>query len=180
MRTTVINHQQMGHVLAALMPQNRLVVRLCMATGLRISDALALKSAQLYTARPTVREMKTGKTRRLYIPADLRRELQAQAGRVWVFEGRTDSSRHRTRQAVLKDIKRAQAFFRRAGTLPAGCNLGTHTARKMAAVDAYHRGGMPAAQKLLNHSDPAITALYALADTMPPPKRKKGVAKNGK
>lgn len=173
MRTTVISPADMSHILAALMPQNRLIVRLCMATGLRISDALALKTKQLDSARPTIREGKTGKTKRLYLPADLRREMQAQAGRIWVFEGRTDERKHKTRQAVLKDIKHAQAVFARSGALPAGANLGTHTARKMAAVDAYHRGGMAAAQKLLNHSDPAITALYALADTMPPPTRRR-------
>lgn len=172
MRTTVISDEQMGHVLASLMPTNRLVVRVCISTGLRISDVLSLKTEQIRTRnRPTIREQKTGKTRRLYISADLRREMLEQAGRIWVFEGRCDPTRHRTRQTVYKDIKRAEAFFRRAGSLPEGCNLGTHTARKMAAVAAYHRGGMDAAQRVLNHSDPAITALYALADAMPPPKR---------
>lgn len=172
MRTSVISNEQMSNVLAALMPTNRLIVRVCMATGLRISDVLALKTNQLKTPRPTIKERKTGKTKRLYLPADLRREMQEQSGRIWVFESRTDATRHRTRQAVLKDIKRAQKFLQRTGAIPARANLGTHTARKMAAVAAYHQGGMDAAQKLLNHSDPAITALYALADTMPPPKRR--------
>ena len=40
MRTTYANRQQMGHVLAALMPENRLIMRVCIATGLRVSDVL--------------------------------------------------------------------------------------------------------------------------------------------
>lgn len=49
----------MAHILAAMMPENRLIVRLCMATGLRISDALELKTARL-RRRMTVKEIKTG------------------------------------------------------------------------------------------------------------------------
>ena len=163
MRTTYATRGQMGHILAALMPTNALVVRVCMATGLRVSDVLELKTAQL-KRRQTVRERKTGKTRRIQWPAQLFEQMQEQAGRIWVFESRTDPLKHRTRQAVHKDIKRAEAVFKRSGALSKGQNIGTHTARKVAAVDAYHRGGMAAAQRLLNHSDPLITRLYALSD----------------
>ena len=55
-------------------------------------------------------------------------------------------------------------MFQRSGAVSKAQNIGTHSARKYAAVTAYHKGGLPAAQKLLNHSDPAITLLYALAD----------------
>lgn len=153
----------MGHILAALMPTNRLVVRVCIATGLRVSDVLELRTAQL-KRRQTVRESKTGKTRRIQWPAALYEEMSAQAGRYWVFEGRTDPRKHRSRQAVWRDIQRAEAVFKRSGALSRRQNIGTHTARKCAAVAAYHRGGLPAAQRLLQHSDPLITRLYALAD----------------
>ena len=63
-RTTYANRGQMAHVLAALMPTNALVVKLCMATGLRISDVLELRTSEL-KRRQTVRESKTGKTRRI-------------------------------------------------------------------------------------------------------------------
>lgn len=162
-RTTYADRAQMGHILAALMPTNRLIVRLCMATGLRVSDVLELRTAQL-RRRQTVRESKTGKTRRIQWPAQLYDEMERQAGRLWVFESRTDRQKHRTRQAVWKDIKRAEAVYKRSHVLSRRQNIGTHTARKIAAVDAYHRGGMTAAQRLLNHSDPLITRLYALAD----------------
>lgn len=162
-RTSYASRAQLGHILAALMPTNALVVRVCMRTGLRVSDVLELKTAQL-KPRQTVRERKTGKTRRVVWGRDLYLQMLQQAGSVWVFESRTDPRRHRTRQAVYKDIKRAAAIFQRSGAVSRSQCIGTHTARKYAAVTAYHKGGLPAAQKLLNHSDPAITLLYALAD----------------
>ena len=162
-RTSYASRAQMGHILAALMPANALIVRVCMRTGLRVSDVLELKTAQL-KPRQTVRERKTGKTRRVVWSAPLYEQMQAQAGRIWVFECRTDYKKHRTRQAVYKDIKHVAAMFQRSGAVSKAQNIGTHSARKYAAVTAYHKGGLPAAQKLLNHSDPAITLLYALAD----------------
>lgn len=162
-RTTYANRAQMGHILAALMPVNRTVVRVCMATGLRVSDVLELRTADL-KRRQTVRERKTGKTRRIQWPAALYEEMERNAGRLWVFESRTDPKRHRTRQAVWKDIKRAEGVYKRSKVIDRRQNIGTHTARKIAAVDAYHKGGLAAAQRLLNHSDPLITRLYALAD----------------
>lgn len=163
LRTTYADRVQMAHILAALMPDNRVIVQLCMATGLRVSDVLELRTADL-KRRQTVRERKTGKTRRVQWPATLYEQMERGAGRLWVFESRTDPKKHRTRQAVWKDIKHAEQVFKRTGTLSHVQNLGTHTARKYAAVGAYHRGGMAAAQRLLNHSDPLITRLYALAD----------------
>lgn len=162
-RTCWVNRAQMSHILAALMPTNALVVRACMKSGLRISDVLSLKTAQL-KPRQTVREQKTGKSRRVNWGQDLYTEMLGQAGRIWVFESRCDPKQHRARQSVWKDIKRCAAVFQRSGAISKRQNVGTHTARKIAAVDAYHKGGLPAAQKLLNHSDPAISLLYALAD----------------
>ena len=53
-RTSYASRAQMGHILAALMPTNALIVRVCMRTGLRVSDVLELKTAQL-RPRQTVR-----------------------------------------------------------------------------------------------------------------------------
>lgn len=160
-----VSHPEMNHILAALMPANRLAVKVALHTGLRIGDVLKLRPRDLRTSRPTIRESKTGKTRRISLPRGLLDELRQISGEYWVFECRTDPTKHRTRQAVYKDIKKAAAVFQRTGAVRRG-QVSTHSARKIAAVDAYHKGGLPAAQKLLNHSDPAITALYALADQM--------------
>ena len=162
-RTTYATPAQMGHILAALMPTNALIIRLCMATGLRVSDVLELRTGQL-RKRQTVREKKTGKTRRVTWPEGLYEQMLEQAGRYWVFESRTDPRKHRQRQTVWKDVKKAESVFKRSKALQKRQNIGTHTARKMAAVSAYQRGGMKAAQRLLNHSDDLVTRLYALAD----------------
>lgn len=143
-----------------------------MHTGLRVGDCLALKTAEL-RYRMTVREAKTGKTRRITIPRELLEELQQHAGRIWVFEGRTDWRKHRTRQAVYKDVKRVARMYQRAHSIRPG-QVSPHSARKLAAVEAYRRGGMDAAQRLLNHSDPAVTALYALSDLVAEAPRQAG------
>ena len=96
-----------------------------LATGLRISDVLNMRTERL-AERMTVRELKTGKTRRIRLPVELLQRCLAQAGKVWVFEGRQDWRRHRSRQAVYKDLKRAARLFR----LPAGLQVSPHTDRK--------------------------------------------------
>ena len=125
-RTTYANGVQMGHVLAALMPTNALVVRACIKTGLRISDVLSLKTCDL-KPRQTVRESKTGKSRRVEWGQSLYHEMLGQAGDIWVFEGRTDPKRHRTRQTVYKDIKHAEAVYKRSGRHQAGGRKSQHT-----------------------------------------------------
>ena len=164
-RSSWLNDQSMQHVLAALMPANRLVMRCCLASGLRVSDVLEMRTSRL-ARRMTIRERKTGKSRRITWPASIYEDLEAQAGRYWVFEGRTDPKKHRTRQTVYKDVRRAAAAFRRAGSVPKDAVVSPHSARKIAAVHAYHDGGLDAARKLLNHSsdDAEVTLLYALAD----------------
>ena len=153
---------QLEHVLAALTPENRLVSEVCMRTGLRIGDALTLRTNQLAQRRFTVQEQKTGKNRRIYLPNDLRDRLIGQAGKIWVFPHRTDGRKHRCRQAVYKDIKRAAKAFR----MPQ--NITPHSLRKAWAVGEYQRLGrdLEAVMRTMNHSDPAITMLYVMADEL--------------
>lgn len=156
--TKWIDDDQLEIVLALLMPQNRLIMQLAIHTGLRIGDVLALRSEQL-RPRLTIHEAKTGKSRRITIPAKLLQAIKAQAGEVWAFPGR-NPERPKTRQAVWRDIKRAADAMR----LPA--NIGTHTARKVYAVRKLAKtgGNLAAVQAALNHSDAAVTMLYAMAD----------------
>lgn len=56
-RTSYASRAQMTHILAALMPTNALVMRVCMATGLRVSDVLELRTHDL-KRRQTVRQKK--------------------------------------------------------------------------------------------------------------------------
>jgi len=165
MRSEWVDGDTMALVLAAMMPGNALAVECSLVTGLRIDDVLALHTETVRrTARPYVRDSKTGKTHRVYLPRELRERMLAQAGRVYVWEHRTDWTRHRTRQAVYKDMRQAAGVFERNGRL--GAHVSPHSARKCAAVRAYQRGGLDAAAALLNHDEghPLVTMVYALAD----------------
>lgn len=133
-----------------------------LATGLRLSDVLNMRTDKL-AERMTIRQLKTGKTRRIRLPVELYRRCLSQAGKVWVWEGRTDWRKHRSRQAVYKDIKRAARLFR----LPADLQVSPHTARKVYAVTAYqHSGSLRHVQQLLQHESEAVTMLYAMADEL--------------
>lgn len=167
-RSAYVEPSALGLVLAALQPANRLVFEVMLATGLRVGDVLRLTTAQVKRQRFTVSEQKTGKSRRIYIPADLQLRILGQAGRLYAFEGRNDWRRHRTRQAVWRDCSRCARFFQRGGSVPKG-TVSPHSARKVYAVDEYRRtGNLDAVRQKLNH-DPAHTAttlLYALSDKL--------------
>lgn len=167
MRTDYIDDDAMDMVLSLLTPPNRLACQVAIRTGLRIGDVLAIRTDQL-AQRMTVREAKTGKGKRIYLPAALLARLKGQAGDIWVFPGR-DPEKPRTRQAVWWDLNRAQKALR----LPA--NIGTHTMRKVYAVRSYRRtGDLSAVQRALNHSDPAVTIIYAMADHLAATRRREG------
>lgn len=158
MTTEYLLDQEVGHVLAALTMQNRLIVRVILHTGMRISDVLALKTSDL---KPSgwYTEQKTGKRRRYGLPAPLLAAIKAQAGPVWAFPGRLSPLKHKTRQAVWADLKRASRAFR----MPQ--NVGVHSLRKRYAVEQLERskGNYKRVQRLLNHADMATTMIYAMS-----------------
>lgn len=157
MKTEYLLNREVDLILAALTPENRLVMRVALATGLRISDVLALKTAQL---RPHfwVTERKTKKRRQVGLPEPLLSDLKKAAGSLWVFPGR-NPAKPRTRQAVWKDVKRAARAFR----LPQ--NVAPHSARKVYAVELRRKyGSIDRVQRALNHSSVAVTMVYAMAD----------------
>lgn len=158
MTTEYLLHREMEHVFAALMPGNRLVCRVCVATGLRVGDVVALRTEQL-GRQFWITEQKTGKPRRVNLTNELLGQLKAQAGKVWVFESPGHPDKHRTRQAVWHDVKRASKAFR----LPQ--NVGVHSLRKVYAVDLLRlaKGNTGRVQRALNHSDAATTMIYAMA-----------------
>ena len=100
------------------------------------------------------------------VPMELLYRCMDRAGRVYVFEGRFDRLRHRTRQAVWKDLHRAARLFR------LDVHVSPHSTRKAWAVDEYKRtGNLKRVQREMNHTDPAVTMLYALADQLEDRKR---------
>lgn len=129
-------------------------------TGLRVSDVLGLKTANL-RQRMTVVEQKTKKKRRVYLSKSLLQRLQGQAGAVWVFPNmRQPATRHRCRQTVWKDVKRAAAALR------VDYNAAPHSCRKSYAVDLYRREGFAAVQKALQHDNPATTMIYLASEIL--------------
>lgn len=160
MTTEYLYNRELEHVFAALMPQNRLIMRLALHTGMRLSDVLSLRADQL---KPSgwYTESKTGKRRRYGIPAGLLAEIQAQAGQKWAFPGRDPEKGHKTRQAVWADVKRASKAFR----LPQ--NVGPHSVRKVYAVELMRKyGDIERVRRALNHGSTSVTAIYAMADML--------------
>lgn len=158
MTTEYLMEREMEHVFAALTPGNRLVCRVAVHTGLRVGDVLALRSDRL-KPQMWVTESKTGKRRRINLPKPLYEAVRSQAGAVWVFPSPRDPAKHRTRQAVWADVKRAAKAFR----MPQ--NVGVHSLRKRYAVEQLERSGGNYArvQRLLNHADMATTMIYAMS-----------------
>lgn len=160
MRSGWIADDTMGHLLAALTPSNRLACEMSLRYGMRIGDVLSLRTEQLMKSKLSYREQKTGKRRVVNVSAQFRGVLLGQAGRVYVFEHRTDPFRPRTRQAVWKDLKRVSRIFRLG-------DVSVHSCRKGYAVRKYREcGDMEKVKRLLNHSDEAVTVLYAMADVL--------------
>ena len=160
-RSDWVSDDIMGHVLAALTYHNRMAVTVSLLTGLRIGDVLSLRTEDVKRGRFTITEEKTLKKRRVRLPGWLVLKLLGIAGKIYVFEHRTDPRRHRTRQAVYKDIIRARRAFRLTG------HISPHTARKIYAVREYRKDfDSRRVQRLLNHSSEAVTMIYCLADEL--------------
>lgn len=173
MRTEYLLQKEVDRVLDLLTPENRLVMRVCLHTGLRISDVLSMRTEKL---KPHfwVTESKTGKKKQIGLPEPLLSDLRNNAGVVYVFEGGTPE-KHRTRQAVWKDVKRAAAACR----LPQ--NVAPHSARKVYAVDLMEKyGDIEKVRKILNHQYPSTTLIYAMADKLLQQKNSRRRAKPGR
>ena len=137
--------------------ENRLVMRVLLHTGVRIGDALNLKPEQL---KPNfwITEQKTGKRRQIGLPEPLLSDLRDNSGAKWVFPG-ANPDKHRTRQAVWKDVKRAAEAARLTA------NAAPHSARKVYAVKLLEKyGDIERVRRALNHGGLEVTLLYAMAD----------------
>jgi len=156
--TEYLMEREMEHVFAALTPANRLACQVAVHTGLRIGDVLAIPADKL-GRQFWITEAKTGKRRRVNLPQELVEQVKAQAGQKWAFPGARDQDKHRTRQAVWADVKRAARAFR----MPQ--NVGVHSLRKRYAVEQLERSGgnYGRVQRLLNHADMATTMIYAMS-----------------
>ena len=173
MRTEYLLQREVEQVLDLLTFDNRLVLRVLLHTGIRISDALQLRPEQL-APNFWITEQKTGKRRQIGLPEPLLTDLRDCAGEWWVFPG-TDPRKHRSRQAVWKDVKRAAAALRLTA------NAAPHSARKVYAVELLQKyGDIDRVRRALNHGGLEVTLIYAMADKQLTSKGRRRRAKPGR
>ena len=147
------------------MPENALVIRIAFHTGLRISDVLSLKRTALKPSFSIV-EAKTGKKCKVTLGKKIFSEIQRfcvenPTKSVFIFPNKRNPEKHRTRQTVWADVKRAGKALRMSGT------VSPHSFRKSFAVYLMRKGvPLGEIQKRLNHENEATTIIYALADAL--------------
>jgi integrase len=134
-------------------------LRVSLETGMRINDVLSLRPEQVNGRVIRFTASKTGKDGTAKISADLYRELKQGANKDFVFPSRK-AGKHRTRQAVYKDMKKACDILGVTG------QISPHSARKTFAVELRKKSGIVEVQKALQHTDKETTMLYAFADAV--------------
>lgn len=167
MRSEYVDTAIFNAILEELTYPNRLAMTVSLKTGLRIDDVLSLKKDKLHV-RIFVKEKKTGKYKRCYLGKELYNELYTFAFRSvyscrpspFVFPHRTRRDRHRTRQAVYRDVRRAAERLQLSGA------ISPHTARKCAGVRVFKKNlSIEDVRRFLNHDNDLTTLLYALSDS---------------
>ncbi|UIJ67035.1 site-specific integrase [Bacillus cereus] len=127
-------------------------------TGLRISDILKLKVGDLKGSHISMREMKTGKQKRIQITAALKRELR------WFNENREDDEYLlKSRQGKNRPIGRSMAYKILSGAAAEfGLDeIGTHTLRKTYGYHMYMQTkNIALLMEIFNHSSEKVTLRY--------------------
>lgn len=160
-KTDYLKDEIFSSILMLLTKENRLAMKISLETGARIDDVLSLKTSQIQNKPIIYIEKKTGKKRTLKVSKNTHKEMIENADVYYLFPNRRNSFKHRTRQAVWKDIKRAQKALRIKE------NLAPHSARKNYAVRLMKKyNSLEKVQKELNHSSPETTMIYALAQIL--------------
>lgn len=139
--------------------ENALILRTCLESGLRVGDVCALPREALQGDKLYYTAQKTRKSGSVRISSDLANRLHRKHGK-WLFPSPHDLSKHRTRQAVWRDMRKACAC------LGVTEHASPHSARKTFAVDLYHKKGLPAVQRALQHDRIDTTMIYAFSDIL--------------
>lgn len=160
MRTNRLNTEIVAQFLRRLNYKHELICRVGLSTGLRVSDILRLTIGQVKIEKPTIKEMKTGKSKRIYIPKKLRQELISyhahNSHNDYIFYSES-SSGHLSRQAVWKAFKRASK------SLHLKENIAPHSTRKSYACKLLKKGkNYTYIKDKLNHNNITDTLLYVL------------------
>jgi integrase len=161
-----VDEKVLACVLERMMPINALALETSLETGLRITDVLELDSYALWFGKGNliIHERKTQKKRSVALTEGLRRRLLDICGSEYVFPHRTKQGKHRARQTVYKDIKRACRLLAIDSQM-----ISPHSMRKIYAVRLYKRtGSIKHVQEALNHASRYTTAVYAHSDVISP------------
>lgn len=142
--------------------ENVLALRVSLETGLRIDDVLSLRANQVMRRTICGIAEKTDKPYRKAISADLAKRLAALTPNKggYIFPHRLDPMKHRTRQAVWANMKKAAAL------MGVKMNAAPHSARKTYAVEMFRDKGLERTQRELQHDRISTTMLYAFSDML--------------
>lgn len=157
MKSDYLNPELYTELYRVMQRANVNALRVSLETGLRIDDVLSLTPDQVRGERLKYTAKKTGKTGVTRLSKQLRSELLRQSNDRWCFPGK-GGEKHRTRQTVYKDLKKACKLLGVEG------QISPHSARKTFAVELRKRSGVGAVQRALQHADVETTNLYAFAD----------------
>lgn len=167
MKSRFLSNAEVERIFKYLSKQDELLFGIARETGLRIGDVAKIRRADVSRAASDVcyisyKAEKTGKRGKAEIRGEVAAALldyvKGKKGFIFPTE-RGSKSGHVTRQALWARFKRAADF---AGVPLEGCS--PHGLRKSFAVAVRHERGLKAAQEALQHTDSAVTALYAYAD----------------
>ncbi|MGH0606834.1 site-specific integrase [Bacillus mycoides] len=150
--------QQIKEHLKEKSERNYILFVMGINTGLRISDILKLKVGDLKGSHISMREMKTGKQKRIQITAALKRELR------WFNENREDDEYLlKSRQGKNRPIGRSMAYKILSGAAAEfGLDeIGTHTLRKTYGYHMYMQTkNIALLMEIFNHSSEKVTLRY--------------------
>lgn len=167
MKARYLTEDELCAIFAQLDPDRALVFRVALQTGLRIGDVLKIRTRDVRHVGAGAFEIryraeKTKKEGRALVFGDVGKQMFAlrdpkrRNAFLWPGKGKNG---HITRQTAWNWLKNAAkaAKIEIKGVSP-------HSLRKNFAVGLRKSEGLDAAQKALQHTDSAITAIYAFAD----------------
>lgn len=145
--------------------ENVIAMRVSLETGMRIGDVLKIKKADIKGRTVSYIAEKTGKKGKAVLSQDLAKRLKSLGNDIWVFPHRCSTEKHRTRQTVWNDVKKASKMLKEKGLLNDE-NVAPHSGRKTFAVNDRKENGLTHTQKALQHSSKGVTMTYAFADEL--------------
>lgn len=150
--------QQIKEYLKEKNERNYILFVMGINTGLRISDILKLKVGDVQGSHISMREMKTGKQKRIQITSSLKRELK------WFNEGReVEEYLLKSRKGKNRPIGRSMAYkILKSIAAEFGLDeIGTHTLRKTYGYHMYMQTkNIALLMEIFNHSSEKVTLRY--------------------